>query len=133
MCLPRVTTDLLTAAAARATEPTFGNAAILHIGTRRLQLVLSKACLLLGVQILPSTEYCECAPVSSGWEVRATQQVDGLPSKTRTVALQADALVGAGGTGDPVADDFGFTRVTQRLTTAIGLVAHFEHGVRAAV
>jgi len=103
---------------------------LLHIGTAELQLLLLKACLLLGVQACLGVTYCGVAwagrDESAGWGVQVrvgsggTSPLPGLAN--------VDILVGSGGLSCKVGRSVGLESIVVsalRAEEAIGLVCNF--------
>lgn len=94
-----------------------------HVGTRNLQVVLAKVCLLLGVKIESGTEFKSLAWSNSGCVVNYASV-----SGDQSTQVRANVIIGAGGVGDPLLTHVGFERKSVKLSNTMGIVAHFKRG-----
>jgi len=99
-----------------------------HVGTKQLQLILAKVALCLGVKMFTGVKFKGAKPSSSPTE---KWMVDVELDKTGHCMdcpkqLPADVLMDAGGASGPVVTHCGFERKKVKMSTALGIVAHFE-------
>ena len=99
-----------------------------HVGTKQLQLILAKVALCLGVKMFTGVKFKGVKPSSSPtekWmidvELDRTGHCMDCPKQ-----LPADVLMDAGGASGPVVTHCGFERKKVKMSTALGIVAHFE-------
>jgi hypothetical protein len=144
----------LTSLGAKMLYPRFNSSSsYAHVGTKELQGVLLKVCLLLGARFLPGTECLElvgpagdaaaAAAAGSGsaslWGMRCSPPIgsaSGAPGDTRGPADGAGGangnafhmVVDAGGRHTSITRQLAFDFKEFRSAGAIGLVAHFKNG-----
>ena len=105
----------------------FGPGGNNHIGTRKLQLTLTRMACVLGVRIYTGVEFVSVKkPTAGGWfkvVTRATDK-DGFNDRCGS-ELEANLLLDAGGTVAPVVKHYGIKQKHTKLAQSLGLVAHF--------
>ncbi|KAL5271100.1 hypothetical protein ACHWQZ_G001675 [Mnemiopsis leidyi] len=91
-----------------------------HISIRRLQLILMKIALVLGVKVFVNTSFVEYLEPcnSTGWRISVK------PSNTEIEMTDFDVLVGADGKRNSIP---GFQRKEFRAKLAIGITANFKN------
>ena len=107
----------------------FGPGGNNHISTRTLQTNLTKLACLLGVRIYTGVKFAAVeAPSSKGGLHRIKSQfvdTDGFNDRCGR-QLEANILIDAGGTAAPVVKYYDMLQKKQKLSKALGLVAHFK-------
>ena len=107
---------------AKVVDPSFGaSSAFLHIGTRELQIILYKVCLLIGVDVLFDYSFEDVRLSKDKAEVVAQH-----PKKGKTL-FECDALIECGGVHRPAADKIELEYQNIKMSDAIGMVASFEN------
>ncbi|CAL4074165.1 unnamed protein product [Meganyctiphanes norvegica] len=102
--------------------PRFAGGTASHISIRRMQSILAKIALLLGVEIFPNTSYQEIVEPSAdkrqetGWQVRVS------PDDHRINSMEFNVIIGADGRHNTLP---GFTRREYRPALAIAITANF--------
>lgn len=98
-----------------------------HIGTKELQLLLAKLALCMGIRISSGVKFQGLTkPRGAGslWTVQVSTDKSGIAPNLPGV-LEANVLIEAGGINCPVVEHLGFERKKVKMSTALGLVAHF--------
>mmetsp|Transcript_28477 Transcript_28477/g.85348 ORF Transcript_28477/g.85348 Transcript_28477/m.85348 type:complete len:1216 (-) Transcript_28477:1615-5262(-) len=99
-----------------------------HIGTKELQLMLTKLALCMGINVSSGVKF-EKANKPTGpdkpWTISVSQDKTGIAPHCPK-QLEANILIEAGGINAPVVQSLGFERKRVKMSTALGLVAHFE-------
>ncbi|KAL6074477.1 [F-actin]-monooxygenase mical3 [Balamuthia mandrillaris] len=103
--------------------PKFCTGGIHHIAIRRLQTLLLKVCLILGVKFFPMVTFKGLFEMmdGSGWRLE-TESMHQLNPKE---LAGFNVLVGADGENSVVADVLGFQRKLTKGSQAIGITANF--------
>jgi len=116
------TVDYLKSLGAKIIFRRFCSGGLHHIGIRRLQCLLLKVSLLLGVEFHFDTCFEQMIPVQNSWAAEVSRTVLGGSSATRTVEVLLrdekpilfDALYGADGLNSKVATFANFKRKTMK-------------------
>lgn len=106
----------------------FGPGGNNHIGTRKLQLTLTRLACVLGVRIYTGVEFVSVKkPAAGGWfkVVTKVTDSDGFNDRCGT-ELEANLLLDAGGTVAPVVKHYEIKQKHTKLAQSLGLVAHFK-------
>ena len=99
-----------------------------HIATRKLQTVLTRLVLLLGVRIYTGLTFDSVqAPKSNpGMHIVKTKKYKDGGFQARMGVLEANVLIDAAGTAAPIVKYYTMKQTPIRLSNALGLVAHFK-------
>lgn len=99
-----------------------------HISTRRLQLVLLRLAMVMGVKVYCGVKFIATNPPATPketWGVKVTKEKDGYHDACPKI-INANLLVEAGGAQGPVLNAVGFQRKKSKISQNLGLVAHFK-------
>eukprot|EP00040_Diaphanoeca_grandis_P007953 m.43068 g.43068 ORF g.43068 m.43068 type:complete len:652 (+) comp19294_c0_seq1:247-2202(+) len=99
-----------------------------HIGTSKLQIVLTKVALCLGVRIFSGAKFVGTTPSTSptqSWTVDV-ELAEAGHNALCTTHLEANVLLGAGGRAGPVLHHCHFEQKRTKLATNLAIVAHFK-------
>ena len=107
----------------------FGPGGNNHISTRTMQTNLTRLALILGVRIHTGVKFAGVdKPATKGamYQIRTEITDTAAHNAYCTTLLAANILIDAGGTAAPVVKHYKLTQKHQKLSQALGLVAHFK-------
>eukprot|EP00041_Stephanoeca_diplocostata_P031498 m.981076 g.981076 ORF g.981076 m.981076 type:complete len:171 (-) comp23971_c0_seq8:137-649(-) len=99
-----------------------------HVGTKQLQLLLAKLALCLGVRLHSGVKFVKAVEPTTDrdlWKIDIAIDKAGFAPHCPK-HLDANVLIEAGGISGPVVQSLGFDQKRVKMSTALGLVAHFE-------